>query len=69
MVLELIFMIQVQPNRRGRLPAFFLYCEEVMKELSIFVDESGDVADLICTIKLIRKKIETIQPMVGGLFS
>ena len=67
-------MIQVQPNRRGRLPAFFLYCEEVMKELSIFVaqifvDESGDVADLICTIKLIKKKIETIQPMVGGLFS
>lgn len=42
-VLELIILIQVQPNRRGRLPAFFFYSRFVMRELSIFVDESGDV--------------------------
>ena len=37
-------MTQVQPNWRGRLPAFFLK-GEIMSELSIFIDESGDVGE------------------------
>ena len=37
-------MTQVQPNWRGRLPAFFL-TRYAMTQLSIFLDESGDIGE------------------------
>lgn len=66
--------VKVQPNRRGDSPPFSL--RGYMKELSIFVDESGDfgnynskyapqykykllqVADMICTLELLRYKVD-----------